>query len=86
MPALSLIPPPFRKLSPVGTAEGPSPPRSSLEGTAAVPRLKVGWVISGQQKSLGPECPSPGRKGKGKAQPPASKPSASRGFSPWPRP
>lgn len=42
MPALSLIPPPFRKLSPMGTAEGPSPPRSSLEGTAAVPRLERG--------------------------------------------
>lgn len=43
MTTLSLIPPPFRKLTPMGTTERPSSPRSSLEGTAAVPRLEVGW-------------------------------------------
>lgn len=43
MTTLSLIPPPFRKLTPMGTTERPSPPRSSLEETAAIPRLEVGW-------------------------------------------
>lgn len=52
MPALSLIPPPFRKLSPMGTAEGPSPPRSSLEGTAAIPHLKVGWGSQAKEKGI----------------------------------